>query len=650
MGRAAVNSQRRCRMDGASVGRFLEAITSKKAVEFSDAWLRILNRGTLFLSAAAVSFLFVLQIAVAIRAGYFTPFSLLEESAYTFISANNFLNFGFFNSGLLQDFATSLHPADHPYVYNHMPAGPDLTNALLLWITGGSYSWTRLIFAVSAIAGFAVYVRFGQLLLSRFGLQGSGLLLLFIGGWILIQMMERQIYSPLALLAFLPMYLYVRFLRNENGWLFGAALAVILLSSLYLEYSALAGIAACWGMFFVTQLLPMRFKHILLIACAFATGIVLHLVQNMIYLGWPTFVTELTYTLSNRTTGFPTQAELTAFYRSIGVVHHGSRPVEPGVLLAQIEANLTFVGRNEMLAAIAVCVVAMAGAVFLRRGREDTMPRIGEGKADLSFFLRLALWVVGTVLIPIAIFPAFAQEVTLRGSGASLFFLAIAFAAIAAYCSRALFSLGYVMAQIVVAPGDAGGRPHRMSMDVGPALSRLGGMLCLYLGVVGLGLCLAVVAAKYARNWQTDLGAIYAHGRNARMWEPLNVIRGFQGQLFMTNINIPTVGFLANAPGYGVCNPEAIGKEGIIDVSHCKSALMRRHAYWAKQRPALFYYFDDPRLFPGFADCVPAKTLVGTERRGPACMTDLLDRLIAQYHLVDANSFVRVFDLNHPRN
>jgi hypothetical protein len=613
--------------------------------------LGVLDRVASALAALVIFLLLAVQLSVALRAGHFTPFSLLEESAYTFISANNFLNFGFLNSGFLQDFATSPHPADHPYVYNHMPAGPDVTNAALLWLTGGSYPLTRIIFTLSAVAGFVVYYLFGQMFLRRFDLPGAGLLLLFIGGWILIQMMERQIYSPFALLTFLPMYLYMRFLNDGRRWKFFLALAIILLSSLYLEYSVLSGIAACWGMFFLTQLVPMRLTHIIVIALTFAAGIALHLIQNMLFLGWPTFVTELSYTLSNRTTGFPTQEELASFYRSIGVVHHGSRPIEPGVLKAQIAANFAFPGRQGILAAFFFAFVALAGAVLLKQGIDRKPIQTGFLKCDIWLFVRIFAWAAGTVLTPIALFPAFAQEVTLRGSGASLFFLAIAIAGTVAYSVRIFLCLGFRTAEILKSPGVAAAQlPVPVRTTPGPALQRLVGIFLVYLGTIAGCVFLFVAAKQYAKNWHGELTTIYQHAINARMWQPLEAISRFQHQFFMTNINIPTVGFLANAPGYGVCNPEAIGRDGSLDIKHCKSALMRRHDYWAAQRPALFYYFDDPRLFPGFADCVPASTLIGTDRRGPACMTDLLDRLSTQYQQILENPFVRIFDLNRPRN
>src|SRR5262249_49196323 len=80
-----------------------------------------------------------LQLSSVAQSPYFGPQTNVEESAYTFTTANNFLTFGYWRTGLLQDFCSSADPSDHPYVYNHMPAGPDLVLALLLQATGLDY-------------------------------------------------------------------------------------------------------------------------------------------------------------------------------------------------------------------------------------------------------------------------------------------------------------------------------------------------------------------------------------------------------------------------------------------------------------------------------------------------------------------------------
>jgi hypothetical protein len=288
---------------------------------------------------------------------------------------------------------------------------------------------------------------------------------------------------------------------------------------------------------------------------------------------------------------------------------------------------------------------------MLNRGsgaRDSAFTEVQMGH-DLWFFVRILAWVSLTILAPIAAFPAFAQEVTLRGTGANLFFLTIAFAAVVGFTFDILCYFGFWIAEIFVRPSTAHGRAQRVTAELRPALERAAGFLLIISGVFGIGLSLRSAAADYRHAWRPELKMIRQLTQDAQKYEPLNDIGRFRGQLFMTNINVPTVGFLAQAPGFGVCSPRAIGMDGKLDVRYCKSALMKRYDYWAAQRPMLFYYFDKPGFFPGFADCVPAGTLIGTERSGPGCMVDLLNRLSQQYPLVLQNPFVRVFDLTHPR-
>jgi hypothetical protein len=647
---SSLNAKRQTFEDKIAPSGFLFGwFSNPRAAEFAYITSRIVDRIIIAVGATMVIFLFTVQLVTALRAQYFTPFSLIEESAYTFISANNYLKFGFLNSGLLQDFSTSPEAADHPFAYNHMPPGPDITNAILLWITGGNYPLVRIIFSIFAIVGFAIYCSFGRLFLAQFRLRGSGFLLFGIGGWTLIQMLERQVYSPFALLVFFPMHLYMIFLQKNRMWVFFTALGIVFISTLYLDYSIVAAILVCWVMFFLTRLMPIRLIHLVLIQLAIGAGILAHLLQNMLYLGWPAFVTELRYVLSNRITGFPTQSELAAFYHSIGFVHHGSHPIDWHVLKEQIIANLHVLGGSSLLIALASCIMAMIGTVMLHRGSGISDSPAAQMRHDLWFFVRLFVWASVTVIAPIAGFPAFAQEVTLRGTGANYFFLAIAYAAVVGYVFEVICYFGFWIAEIFIAPRTAYGGAQRVTPEIRPALERLGGVVLIGLGLFAAAVALNSVFRDYRRDARYELRMIYRHAKDARTYEALNDVGKFRGQLFMTNINIPTVGFLADAPGFGVCNPQAIGTAGEIDIKYCKSALMRRYEYWAAHRPALFYYFDDPKFFPGFADCVPAGTLVGTERKGPACMTELLDRLSRQYRLVLQNPFVRVFDLTNPR-
>jgi hypothetical protein len=580
---------------------------------------------------------------------YFTPYSLLEESAYTFLSANNYLRFGFLNSGLLQDFATSPFAADHPFVYNHMPPGPDLVTALLLRLTSGNYALVRAIFTGSAIAGIVVYFIFGRALLRSLGGRFCSTLLVLITPWTIVRLFDRQVYSPVVLFIFLPLLLVLISLRNGKRSYFFCALPLIAIFSFYIEYSTLAAVIFCWGMLFVTQLMPLKVRHMVVIGAAFAIGIGAHLLQNMLYLGWDTFWLELKLAISNRMAGIPTQQELAEFYRKIGIVHHGSRSIELSSIVAQVRANFEFPARQSAVLLFVAWLLWEFSGRFVRFRSDDGAPAIfsAQAKREIGPMARLIVWGTVTVLAPIILFPAFAQEVNLRGSGINLFFLAIPLSYL---IGESIWLLAYGAHRakgILSDPENAIGRAPADLGAPGPAVAK-------YLVVVFRTFALAVICVSliagsfrtlaYARS---ELSQIILLGSDPEEWKPLYEISRFDGALFMTNINSPTVGFLTQAPGFGVCSPNAVGQDGTLHLKECKVALMRRYEYWATQQPRYFYYFTAPQLFPGFADCLPEGSIIGSERGGNACMQQLLDALWDNYPVAMKNNIVIVFDLGN---
>ena len=615
---------------------------------FADRVVALTN---VILSAAGVAvvvLLFLIYIWKSTAAQYFTPFSLLEEAAYTFISANNYLHFGYLNSGFLQDFATSINPADHPYIYNHMPPGPDLLTSAFLWMSGGDYRAVRLIFAVALLAGMVVYLLFARALMQRLGAGLYGLVLLLVTPWAIIQLFDRQVYSLFPLLVFLPLLLGLRFLKtNKVAYLAGAAV-IITLSSIYLEYSLQSAVIFCWGMLYVTQLVPLRFRHMVVIGAAFGVGIGAHLIQNLLVLGWHNFVQELQYTISNRITGYPTQEQLEGFYHRLGVLHHGSHPIALSALVAQAKANFSITAASSGAAMLVACGLwALCGSGVSFGGAEGHLSFDRHAAAErLSLLGRMTIWAVITILAPIFLFPAFAQEVNLRGVG-NFFFLAILLAFLAGY---GLWLLCYCMHRavaIVKDPMAVPGRPNADVAEAGPAVLKLAVSVGRILAVTGIALALAGTTYRLVSNTAAEMS--YIVHLDPQKWAPLNAISGYKGALFMTNINVPTVGFLTRAPGFGVCGPASVSKDGNLNLRACKTAFMRRYDYWLSQRPHYFFYFTLPELFPGFADCMPQGLLIGSTRGDGGCMQDLADRLESRYARVMSNGIVTVFDLSKPK-
>jgi hypothetical protein len=631
------------------------ACESPRAV---SAWLsRVSDILATAFAAAAIGGLFAVHLFSALAAQHFTPFSLVEETAYTLISAQNFLKYGFFNSTLLQDFSTSEDASDHPYVYDHMPPGPDITEALVLKLTSGSFETSRIVFSLSALFGFLVYYLFVRKFLGRFGLRGAGIALLIPGAWQIIQLYERQIYSPFCILCFLPLYLYLRFLEDGKTWRLLVASALAFLSSIYLEYTVLAAISACWFGFFATRLIPIRVSHFVLIAASILLGIVLHLTQNLVHLGWTNFAAELKNTLSNRITGHPSAESLQGFYRSIGVLHHGAHPVDPHALLAQVRWNFDFVGANQIGLMLLCSLFVMLGIWLLRSRQAADMPTGVDGRTlrrsmlhDVMFLCRIVIWVAISVVASILLFPAFSQEVTVRGS-VGPFFFGIGVAAVFDFSLRLVASSCATFFTTLLLPSSGSWLRIEAAPAAGQGALRV---VCVTAILLATGISLrstvsfaTTTANSFRSNWSMISSNATAFGPP---YDLLSDLHRYGGELFMTNINAPAVGLFTGSVVFGVCAPESVQHDGTLNLESCKTLMARQYDYWQSRRPHYFMFTDDRRLFPGFADCLPANTYVGQARREASCMDDLLSRLTSQYRLVMKNDLFRVFDLSLPAN
>ena len=288
------------------------------------------------------------------------------------------------------------------------------------------------------------------------------------------------------------------------------------------------------------------------------------------------------------------------------------------------------------LALIASVIAALTGGA---NGAAARKPAVGSVRSQLLLMVKMTVWTVFTILAPILMFPAFAQEVNLHGMG-NFFFLAMPLAMLAGYGVWKVAYFGHSFAifggRLLGGNGAADGHLLKPWIAVG----RL---------VAIVGICLALVGNGRERfdSSRSELG--YICSRDTRVWDSLYDIRRYGGEFFMTNINVPTVGFLAAAPGFGVCGPDSVRRDGGFELHQCKTAFVRRYGFWSQQRPRYFYYFSLPALFPGFADCMPSGLLLGSDRGGDQCMHNLWERLASQYALVMRNDIVSVFDLSQAK-
>jgi hypothetical protein len=615
--------------------------------------LALLNRSGYALAFGIILVLYAAQVLALLKYPYYSPPSNVEEAAYTYTSASNYNQFGFLATDFLQDFATSTDPNDHPYVYDHMPPGPDITVALLLRTTGDNYALTNILLASLLPIGFIFYLVFLRQILAAHNLSGAGIVVL-LSAWLQFPgLISRPISTPFLLLTFGPLVAIAR-RDGRPGWLLPACLPVVLLSSIYLDYAALSGVVLCWGVLYLTQLLPLSRRTVALVLGTIAVGIGLNLLKNLVYFGPSLFVQELFQMLSNRIIGFPTQQMLHGFYAEHGIVHHGAPPLHMGVVFSVLYANATFASAGTLLLAAGL---ATATTFELRtRNKEVVTLAIGpSGIADIRYLVSLGLWALGSTVAPVILFPAFAQEVSQLGLTSQIWMTIFA----AGLTMTAMSRVTLVFKAFVKVFPRSLWPSVRLSTDTA-ALS------IMWAEVYQWGKChpgkVAALTAALISSWLLVDGLTFAartrHGELVAVADiyasnpgrSLEALRDFRDGYFMTNINTPTVYFYVRQPGFGVCGLDSVRENGKIDLEQCKIAFMRNASRYAASAPSYFFFFRQPRYFPGFADCLPSNTIFGQQElaSGANCLPQQEDRLRKSYARVFDSDVFSVFDLRQP--
>ena len=583
------------------------------------------GRGSHLLAVLWLGVLSLIFLGSLSRFPYYSPFASVEEMALMYTSAGNFLRYGFSNSGFLQDFSTSSDSADHPYVYNHMPPGPEITVALLLKASGGSYRAVRVVFWILFLVGTLCYLRLAGLVLDNVGLSGAGYTVLFFSPFISLRAMDDPLYALFPLFAFLPLMLLASYYRtNCRGYLY-SMLGAGFLSSIYLDYLSSAVVVYCWIFLYLTRLLRVDGRHLLIFLGVMGCGVVAHLFQNFLYLGPSVFAQELIMTATNRTVGVPPKATLREFYERLGVVHHGSTPIILNALLSNIRSAFELPGNSPALLAGIACVALVLSARWGRGASngDAVLPR-GEPTPAIGFFWRLAVWVSGTLILSMLTFPAFTQEYGMHAVGLSAYFTAIAATAVLLYAIQTAVNH----------------RPRDL-----PRTAALASRVALVLVMIYLAGSGGWAAVQASIDEFRGAMSEYRQFKYAAMED---IRTSFGGELYMTNINPVAVGFFVREAGYGVCELASLPVEGDVDPTKCHVAYMKRRDHYRNIRPRYFFFFSQD-LFPGFAECLPTMIMPSLGRGGDACVELMRRRLSDRFAKTYENVLFTVFDLHRPK-
>ena len=569
-------------------------------------WIPSLSSGTWFAAPILAGYALLFLVAL-VRFPLVGPVATVDEQLIYYQTARNFVQYGFLNSGFLHDLSTSSNPAHHPYIYSHMPAGPEVFVALLMNIFGERWGLIRLVFAAVFAVGMAYFLRFVQLVLTRHGLTGAGYSLLFLSPLTVLHSVDHPAYSAFPLFLFFPVMALQRYYATGRVVHYGMALASVLVASLYAVTLSFILFCVAWSLLWFLGLVRLEFRHVAAMILVGALGIILHLLQGAWFFGPAVFFEELRITLSNRILGEPSAQEVMAFYRAHDIVLHGTHQLDLSRNLTSLNNSLRFPGRLPfILLALVVVVWGM-----LRGGRFDRATwtlfvpvdsTSASFRQTVSLLAKLLAWAVISIVIPMALFPAYTGDYGLQSLGE--FLLAVFAVSLIAYTFRGLFT---ELPELPSASPD-----HVWVRGI-----TLGVVMVVLLGALGM----------LAQTQQMNLKAIVpAHLSRHPNAELLEIGRFLKGQVVMTNVYPTTASFFTREAAFGGCEMAAFRADGSVDPSACHASFIKGYGRGVKVNPTHAILFRSH--FTGFT----------------LCLEDCLEKLearLAQHHakVFEAKSF-----------
>ena len=547
-------------------------------------WIPSLSTGTWLGAPILAGYALLFLVALA-RFPLVGPVATVDEQLIYYQTARNFVQYGFLNSGFLHDLSTSSNPAHHPYIYSHMPAGPEVFVALLMKVVGERWALIRLVFAVVFFVGIAYFLRFVQLVLGRYGLTGAGYALLFLSPFTVLHAIDHPAYSAFPLFLFFPVVALQRYYTTGRVAHYWMALVTVLVASVYAVTLNFILFCVAWSLLWLLGLVRLEFRHVAAMMLVGASGIALHLVQGMWFLGPEVFFEELRITLSNRILGEPSAQEVMAFYRTHDIVLHGTHHLDLFRSFASVNTSLRFPGR--LLFVLLALVVMAWGAV--RIGRFDRTAGTllvpvdatsASFRMAVSLVAKLLVWAVLSIVLPRALFPAYTGDYQLQGLGE--FLLAVVAVAVLAYTLRELFT-------------EISGL--RSASSSGVAWVR--GLTLFVVMVVFLG-ALGMLARTQEVNLKPMVDDHLGANRNAEL---LEVGRLLKGRVVMTNVYPTTASFFTREAAFGGCEMAAFGSDGSVDPSKCHAAFIKGYGRGVSVNPTHAILFRE--LFTGFTQCLP---------------------------------------------
>jgi hypothetical protein len=553
-----------------------------------------------------------------VRFPYFGPWATVDEQLMYFQVARSFNDHGFIQSAFLQDFSNSSNAAHHPFVYNHMPPGPEILTALVTRAFGERYRVVRLTFAVIFVIGIVYYVRFVAVLLARLGLGGAGLALLLIPPIVMLHSIDHPAYSVFPFFAFFPVVALDTYYRTGGRRWYWLALLVVLVGSLYLVYQQLLMLFASWVLLGGLRIIRLDRSDVLALLGAGCLGVVLHLLQSVALLGPRLSLEELRLTISNRMLGVPTTRELRDFYQSIAVVHQGFHKLDWRLFGDVMRESLRPVagwGTSLLWAGLTIggLVLALVASIRLISDRRLRIPR-GEVTTAMHVLPASVLWAAGVIVFPLMVFPAYAASYQL--SGANRFFVAAVITLGLGYAAREFWrGLGRLARQ-------DGFEPWRWRATLGVA-----GLL-----LMGFVICGVTLGKAQAKGFHQSARQAFRSGTTSEL---LEIVEPLKGQVVMSNVYPSVVGFFSREATFGGCEIEAFSPEGRLNYIQNNDferwdQSTQLPLQWHPKGADIWVERDPREPYRGTAS---ARLMVGRDKKGQLDQRTVLPRQPEAYRL-----------------
>ena len=286
-------------------------------------------------------FIFVARLLWIVFTYPYSSYGELEEQLLELTTANNFVKYGFLKTVFLPDYVSSSILADHPVVYTHMPPLASVIIALLLKAHMGAFGIRLVLISVNTVGLYYGYLFFKKIFNARVGFVT--ILLLSLNFKQSFEWSDHIDYCWVWFFLFGAAYHFINFaskndepIKKHETILF---FLIVLLTSLT-SYVILLTQIVLLVLFYLFNIARPKTRYIGVLIGAIFLGVSLHLLQNLIYLGAPTFLQEITLTLKNKIIGKPSFFELTSYYYEHNIVNWASAGFDMKVYVKELYGNV----------------------------------------------------------------------------------------------------------------------------------------------------------------------------------------------------------------------------------------------------------------------------------------------------------------------